>query len=326
MFRAVAVIAFLVLPTQAHQGRSDKHHESAAQTQPASIRAISQPAPAIQGRRAEQKPQPWIDWFGSSGPADWALVIVGVIAAWAALKTLKAILRQVESNETAADATKRSADIAKSALTLSAQQIELANKSLDISRTAAEAAKKSAESGERMLGFMHEQTRAAIKSADAAGRSADVAGRALVSSHRAYMNVSSAKVLHFGPNHALLASVELYNSGRLPATLLQVTCTLVTDQPLDETADHSQWRICNGVVGPGQSMNSDNNFNGDPRISAEEWIKVLAGTFQVHFYGVFRYRDGFEDTPVRETGFGLTFRHGTRRFVISDVPGYNYAT
>lgn len=40
----------------------------------------------------------WLQWLSSSGPADWILAVVGVGTMVAALKTLKAIERQVTAN------------------------------------------------------------------------------------------------------------------------------------------------------------------------------------------------------------------------------------
>jgi hypothetical protein len=83
---------------------------------------------------------PWGEWFWSNGPADYILVIVGAATACAAIKTLRAIERQVGANVRAARAASQEARTASLALKLAHRPI------LDIDEIKADA-RHSAEAG-----------------------------------------------------------------------------------------------------------------------------------------------------------------------------------
>jgi hypothetical protein len=65
-------------------------------------------------------------WWWSNGPADWALVLIGTVAAGIALVTLFAIKRQVTANVNAANAAKETAETGKQSAETAAKEAEIA--------------------------------------------------------------------------------------------------------------------------------------------------------------------------------------------------------
>src|SRR5208282_2945357 len=79
-------------PIQKPNGNGDQD-KAASQNQPAqTITFIDNRTPQVEGRGTEQKSP---NWLATSAPAEWALFIAGGIGVIIALRTLKAINRQV---------------------------------------------------------------------------------------------------------------------------------------------------------------------------------------------------------------------------------------
>jgi hypothetical protein len=115
-----------------HKKESVAQHGPESPTLPPTADAgrIDKPTARNQTEEPKQKTnQIWEEVLLPETWANWALVIVGIVAARIALKTLGAIQRQVAANEVSADAAKTSADTA-------ARQAELAEKALHLTERA----------------------------------------------------------------------------------------------------------------------------------------------------------------------------------------------
>jgi hypothetical protein len=95
------------------------------------LRAINERQARIEARGATNQSQQWPpNW------SNWALVAVGILAAGAAVNTLRAIEREVIETGKAAAAAKQSADIARDALYVGERAyVHVQDRSLRIIRT-----------------------------------------------------------------------------------------------------------------------------------------------------------------------------------------------
>lgn len=147
--------------------------------------------------------------------------------------------------------------------------------------------------------------------------------------HRAYVSISHIELQNFGAGLSPRLSLRLRNSGHLPATLIETTQTLQTDEPFDAIPVYANWVRVGGVIAPSGVFVANGGFSSDPTFSADEWQRVLGGDYRVHVYGAIRYLDGFGET--RQSGYGFYFDpnvktdrpHG-HRFAVASNDGFNY--
>jgi hypothetical protein len=72
---------------------------------------VSQPTPSQKQDGSKSKPNHWFEWFWQPLIGNWPLVVIGVIAIWATLRTLGIIRRQTVATEMATSATQRSVEV-----------------------------------------------------------------------------------------------------------------------------------------------------------------------------------------------------------------------
>lgn len=106
------ICACASLPAQEQERKPDEQRAGSDSAPVPPTLPVGQSTPSNEQHKASEPTNPWIDWLASNGPADYALLVVGALTAWAAIRSLKAIETQVEAAIGATNAAKRSADIA----------------------------------------------------------------------------------------------------------------------------------------------------------------------------------------------------------------------
>jgi hypothetical protein len=197
-------------------------------------------------------------------------------------------------------------------------------------RKAADAATVSAKAADATIGVMKQQGEILNRQTEILSRQAasmDLTNAHTVAIERASVGIAMAEIDPFEPRKKLQLVLKLANSGRLPATLIEVTHSLLIDHPLEDFPVHTDWIKVGGVIPPGDSARVRYGFIGDPMFSYGEWEALEKGKIEVYVYGAIRYTDGFGN--ARETGFG--FRHDRslpeqlgKRLSAINIDGFNY--
>jgi hypothetical protein len=147
---------------------------------------------------------------------------------------------------------------------------------------------------------------------------------------RAWVGIHQVELMDFGPTKSPTLVLHLKNSGRLPATIIDTTQTLLIGEPLPPTPEHTGWVAIPTVTPPGEGSKTGNVFEGRPIVTEDEWRMISSQKMDVFVYGAIRYLDGFGRVGV--TAFGLRYEPAfphlpiERRLVAANVPGYNYMT
>lgn len=221
------------------------------------------------------------NWWWTSGPADWILVLVGIGTAIAALRTLRSLERQVKANEDAAiaakDAAEATADNAASA------------------RLNAQAAVDGAVAAAK-------NTEAAIQSAQAAQRAAEIAEKSLYSVQRAYLWIEPLSPGFIIPVDDAIKQKEerdvsfvlrIINRGSTPAVVEVANFYLViTDEPLLEDPEYTDDHRVDfgGFLVPGHHFQLFRNV-----IVSAETLSLVGGDspFVLYLLGYVDYVDAF---------------------------------
>jgi hypothetical protein len=98
---AVFMVIVALAPALAnkHERQPDKQQDPARNMTSPSVTPVSQTATANKTADTKGEPNPWIEWLRSSGPADWALFVVGGLGVLFGISTLKALKRQTAALE-----------------------------------------------------------------------------------------------------------------------------------------------------------------------------------------------------------------------------------
>ena len=150
---------------------------------------------------------------------------------------------------------------------------------------------------------------AAKISADAAKKSADVAEKALVTAERPFLVCETWTLQNFGPDQVGTGRWTLVNKGRTPGWLLESRfCSLYSESegglPATPTYREPANNESGVVITPDIVYNRSFKFG---RVSAEQYDKLRTGAAHLWIWGYFRYRDGFEKSPIHTTSFIVTY-------------------
>lgn len=247
------------------------------------------------------------------------LVIVGVLSLVLSLIGIVVAAYAAKAARQAAIASDRSATAADNS-------VSVMNKQSDVLVKQTAILEREETEIRRQADLMAATLAATKDAANAATLSAAVAERTLIFSNRGFVNITGADFANFGPRVVPHLRLQLHNSGNMPATLKEASYTLVYDDPLKSTPEYDRWRTIPGVIAKGQTIFCTNHFEDLKAFSDDDWRRINSGDYEVHIYGVIRYRDGFENTPLRDTAFAISWEAADRKFVMSHMPGYNYAT
>ena len=110
----VTLIGCASLPTQEQKRQPNAEDKQTQTSSQSTSRTVTPATAATEQDRSREPANPWIEWLRSSGPADWALVVVSVLGAAFAVRTLRALEKQVTANIDAAESAKQQVSIATS--------------------------------------------------------------------------------------------------------------------------------------------------------------------------------------------------------------------
>jgi hypothetical protein len=234
----------------------------------------------------------WCNWVLSSGPADWTLVIIGALTAFAAVQTLNSLQKQVAANVDAATAASANAAAAS-----------------DNAKAASSAAASAAIQVQVM------------RDALATTRRVD----------RAYVDLSHSPpgLVKFLPDTEPSIEICIKNHGRTPADILLVALNLVLGGksmplPPDPPYDTAQFTTLTAFLMPNETVRMWNNLDKVPTPIIDE---INGGNVVLTIVGYVEYVDRFGQK--HRNGYARRYipkpiPTTSNNLVFVDQPGYNY--
>lgn len=109
--------ALLVAPYSQQSNSTQKHQQKAYRAPYSALLLVGQETPAAQKNGSENKePDSLSNRFVNALIANWPLVVIAIPSIWFGFRTLKDIKTQTAATETAANAAKKSADLAETTM------------------------------------------------------------------------------------------------------------------------------------------------------------------------------------------------------------------
>jgi hypothetical protein len=257
----------------------------------------------------QQQRQPEIFGWPMGSFSEFLTVLVTAAAVFAAWVTLQKLKSQTE--------------------TMEGQLAEMRAQAGDM-KTSLHQATRSAVAMERIAEAMAVSVQS-VKDSLVISRDIADTNKGLLSNQRAFLAVSSLRFAPQGPLNVPTYTLEVFNSGQLPATITKWATVMYTEKPLPDPCDHSdlKWRPISGVVAPGK-LALVNGEQGVADFTQDTWTKLKSGELALSFHIVIRYDTGITGVEG-ETSTGAVYEPNKTsldihsRFAYTTITGYNYA-
>ena len=222
----------------------------------------------------------FLAWIGTSGPADWLLVVVTSVAVIAAFRSLSAIQNQLAANIDAANIARETAAAATNAAAAAYHTAIAAKDEANAARDLAAAAKD-------LAAATTDGAAAAKEAAGAAQVSAAATQKQLHLAFRPYFELRNAFVEPDGSDGRPILTVgyTIYNASRTPGRVSRFErCHSILAGGAERTTDGGS-EVCDTIVPPGRGYRAPIRFEltEDAKQAYIDKTLVIEVVYQVFF-------------------------------------------